>query len=155
MPNYVSNCIEVTNDKQIIEKFVKTFVKDGAVDFNLVIPTPEDIDLSDDQETIWRNDNWGVEFNALDTKVKITEGLNSNESVVNVFFNTAWKSPIAVIDRLAKLNPDLVLVHYVIDPAWQCYEITEYVDGEVYTSKGDNQAEKEVKEKFAWFLDLE
>ena len=50
----------------------------------------------------WRMENWGTKWNAYDT-----EAGDDNELV----FCTAWKAPHPVIEKLAKMNPELVIRH--------------------------------------------
>lgn len=125
MPNHV--CSVVTAKLDVIRQLLN---EDGEVDFNLVIPQPENIEHGDcgypsynvrsdcvHPETgkvcwyAWNPKNWGTKWNAYDQGWITGEGQqpmssppeDSNEPVT-VKFETAWAIPEPVFVEWARRN---------------------------------------------------
>lgn len=97
----------------------------GDFSFDKIVPKPED-------ETDWyrRNiANWGTKWDVggEDIEIEIEELFNpycedeSFTDVAVVEFSTAWSPPIPVIDKLAEMFPDFIIVHS-FEEAGMCYK---------------------------------
>lgn len=91
MPNHVTNIIQAP--RRVLDAL---HGKNGAVDFNSIIPEAYNSDWYG-----WRNRNWGTKWNAY----KIAEGENM------VSFHTAWGYPEPVIEALTQKFPNVIIYH--------------------------------------------
>jgi len=104
MPNHVTNRITST-DPGVLQKLRNALKGEGdTVDFNRVIPTPDDIfqgDLTADKQREtkgrnwydWNTQNWGTKWNAYQCSM-------GGDAIV---FQTAWSCPEPVIRKLAEI----------------------------------------------------
>ena len=107
MPNHVTNKIEFYGKKESIKKVLKLINGEyECIDFNKIIPTPENIyqgNLGEKERELYGKNNWydwniahwGTKWNAYSSWV--------DEENDVIFFDTAWSSPTPVLDALAKL----------------------------------------------------
>lgn len=97
MPNYVKHRISV--DKCFTEVSEAVSGENGVVDFNEIIPMPEEIQKSRHGGMVcyWGRENWGTKWNAVDAEI-----LNGD-----FVFSTAWASPTPVIDAISQKFPDV------------------------------------------------
>jgi hypothetical protein len=107
MPNHVTNKIEFYGEKENIKKVLELINgEDECIDFNKIIPTPDNIyqgNLGEEKRRLygknnwydWNIDNWGTKWNAY------SSWLDAENNVI--YFDTAWSSPTPVLDALAKL----------------------------------------------------
>lgn len=133
MPNYTVNQIRAS--KEVIDALINTEPGsdyENSVDFNLLIPTPEDIyqgplgqaerELYGDRNWYdWNVENWGTKWNA---------GSTVRSSDKSVYFDTAWDRPEPVLIALSKKFPlEKILVRYSDEGSYNagCYFL---LDGE-------------------------
>jgi hypothetical protein len=121
MPNYVFNKIEIIGtDDQIFEvrEFIKgrpfTDDKEYCIDFNKIIPSPEDRSIE------WCEDNWGTKWNALDQCVKADDVIT---------FRTAWNYVPRIVERLSQLFPAVTFKYDASNMNEHVFEI--YLNGEI------------------------
>jgi hypothetical protein len=117
MPNHVIHRLYIHGDNQ---QEVKSFIRgEAAIDFNRIIPMPEDLndtpaptpmkteeDIKKHHELMqkygvsnwydWRLSNWNTKWNAY----------NIEETEHYIQFQTAWSTPLAVIEKLSLLFPE-------------------------------------------------
>lgn len=107
MPNHITNKIEFYGEKENIKKVLELIKgEEGCIDFNKIIPTPENIyqgDLGEVERMLYGKNNWydwniahwGTKWNAY------SDWLDEENDVV--YFDTAWSCPLPILDALAKL----------------------------------------------------
>jgi hypothetical protein len=103
MPNHITNLL--TAPKHVIDSLKS---EEREVDFNTVIPTPDDVYQGNltygvDYGPNWRDfniGNWGTKWNAYDAERK---------SDTLIQFDTAWSHPREVIHVLSMMFPDETL----------------------------------------------
>ncbi|PQO47409.1 hypothetical protein C5Y93_05025 [Blastopirellula marina] len=118
MPNHTANTLEIIGDQKIIDKCVKAIQTPKAlakkerlrhIDFRQIVPMPPVIfvgDLSSNDKEAnpnrnwydWNIQNWGTKWNAYGTE---DQGDNC------LYFETAWSSPVPVLEALSWLFPEL------------------------------------------------
>lgn len=121
MPNHVTNILTVAGDKETVTEMHEAIKNDkygiGTIDFNKIIPMPENIYRGDlgvlerrkygkDNWYDWSVDNWGTKWNAYgygSESIEFKPG--------RVWFLTAWAAPHPVIRMLSKMYPDLEITH--------------------------------------------
>ena len=104
MPNHITNIIAVSGDERRIQAMLKEIQIDeygvGSVDFNKIIPMPDDVDSHN-----WCIANWGTKWNSYgytaDTGFK--DG--------KLTFLTALSAPHPILQRLSEMFPDIVFEH--------------------------------------------
>ena len=120
MPNWVCNKVRLeTEDKELLKKIFNEIKgkeeEYGAIDFETIIPMPEDIfrgDLGTEEKEKygkknwydWPWENWNTKWNACDC---VSQGEWSNE----LEFNTAWSAPHPVIKALSEKYPSVKVIH--------------------------------------------
>ena len=136
MPNWVQNIITVKPSN--IEKLKEVLLNEGEeVDFNKIIPMPEDIflgNLGDKEKEKYGEKNW-YDWSIANWDTK----WNANETIVNdnsIDFQTAWSHPEKVIIQLSKLLPKVILqVQYADeDIGSNCGEY-RILNGEILSQK--------------------
>ena len=107
MPNHVTNKIKFYGEQSNINKILEIIKgEEGCIDFNKIVPTPDNIyqgNLGVEERKLygtnnwydWNCTHWGTKWNAYSTSFSV----NTN----TIWFDTAWSSPIPVLDALAKL----------------------------------------------------
>ncbi len=126
MPNHITNIINIGGDNcskerilEILEAIKNDEVGIGSIDFNKIIPTPDDIfqgNLGADEEAkygekTWYKFNtqhWGTKWNAYDF-YPFDEGSNQIE------FLTAWSAPHPILIKLSEMYPDIQCKHMWAD----------------------------------------
>ena len=110
MPNHVTNKIKVLGSKEEIKEVLeKVKGEEVTIDFNNIVPTPDDIfqgNVGRDEELkygnktwhVWNRENWGTKWNAYSTNIE------NDDTIV---FDTAWSTPLPVIKALSKLFPNI------------------------------------------------
>lgn len=133
MPNYVVNRIKIVANKEDKSKVLNTIKgKNGIVDFEKIIPMPENIyrgDLGKEEEKKygennwydWSIKNWGTKWNAFEPVI------DGNY----VFFLTAWSFPEPVIRKLSEMFPDVYFVwEYADEDIGNNYDRKVYEKGQ-------------------------
>lgn len=107
MPNHVTNKIKFYGEQNNINKILEIIKGEvECIDFDKIVPTPANIyqgNLGEEERRLygennwydWNCKHWGTKWNAYSSY------LNENNNTVE--FDTAWNSPIPVLDALAKL----------------------------------------------------
>ena len=105
MPNHITTVIEFTGKQENIEKIFELIAgENGEIDFNKLIPTPDNIyqgNIGQKEREIygennwfdWNVKHWGTKWNAY--------GICVDDNTLS--FDTAWSFPEPVMDALAKL----------------------------------------------------
>jgi hypothetical protein len=130
MPNWCSNTLQISGDKEQLEMFKqKSIIKSGMdVDIFVMdgcVPMPEELnimkDISEEELSIrkakygydnwydWRFENWGSKWDAQEPY--ITE----EEELLTINFDTAWSPAIPYIKQVAKMYPDLIFDLYFME----------------------------------------
>ena len=127
MPNWVQNTIRVTKD---IEKFKEVFIPNGEIDFNRIIPMPEDLDIQSGGSSYKPN---GVGYNDTDKVIihflqPIWENLYSDTKTQGEFATTSLETLKANKDIMS----DIYSLHF-----WSSIQWDEYLQEDVtIKSKG-------------------
>jgi hypothetical protein len=130
MPNWCSNTLQISGDKEQLELFKqKSIIKSGMdVDIFVMdgcITMPEELnimkDISEEELSIrkakygydnwydWRFENWGSKWDAQEPY--ITE----EEELLTINFDTAWSPAIPYVKQVAKMYPDLIFDLYFME----------------------------------------
>ena len=119
MPNHVKNVISLEGNpdriRQMLEKIKNDEYGIGTIDFNKVIPMPENIytgNLGQRERMLygdnnwydWSVRNWNTKWNAYDY------GKDYSKSG-KLKFLTAWSAPHPVIEKLAEMFPEIKFTH--------------------------------------------
>lgn len=104
MPNHITNIVAVSGDESRIQSMLKEIQTYeygvGSVDFNKIIPMPDDVDSYH-----WCIANWGTKWNSYgytaDTGFK--DG--------KLTFLTAWSAPHPILEKLSEMYPDIKFEH--------------------------------------------
>jgi hypothetical protein len=157
MPNYVTN--QVRASKEVIDSMIQTEPGHGwenAVDFNLIIPTPDNIfqgNLGTKERELygennwydWNTKNWGTKWNAGDT---------TRPSEKSVYFETAWERPEPVFLELSRKFPKEKILIRFADESFDRYSGSYYLlNGEVIEDPRDPSLKShESIVRFRWKL---
>lgn len=122
MPNHVTNVLTIVGDKEIVANMHEAIKNDkygiGTIDFNKVVPMPENIYRGDLGITErhkygknnwydWSVDNWGTKWNAYGY-----DGTDyGSYTFGTIKFLSAWAAPHIVIRKLSAMYPDLEITH--------------------------------------------
>lgn len=125
MPNHVTNIVTYEGDRKQIAEMLEAIKKDdlgiGTVDFNKIIPLPDDIyrgDLGPKERELygdknwydWCRANWGTKWNAYgydkDFDYSQTDSL---------WFQTAWSAPHSILQKLSDMFPEIEFRHQWAD----------------------------------------
>jgi len=135
MPNWVSNELRCTAQKNILDQLLNAVTTDENFDFNKIIPMPEhQPDLSkpnpfwgegnnyspEEQEPFgennwyhWATANWGSKWNASDTY--ITRPNQDGDDAV-IWFQTPWSQVDNIILQLSEMFPTVVFRYRYEEP---------------------------------------
>ena len=122
MPNNITNTIEFNGEQKQIEQMLEEIKYDevgiGSIDFNKIIPMPDDIFKEnlgpEDREKYgdrnwydWSVKNWGSKWNAYgyDYLLKYQQGSN------RIVFHTAWSSVQPLLKSLSEKYPDIEMAY--------------------------------------------
>ncbi len=104
MPNHITNIVAVSGDESRIQAMLKEIQTDeyglGSVDFNKIIPMPDDSDSYD-----WCIANWGSKWNSYGYTA------DSGFKDGKLTFLTAWSAPHPIMQRLSEMYPDIEFEH--------------------------------------------
>lgn len=120
MPNHVTSVITLSGDESRIKSMLEAIQNEeyglGSVDFNKVLPMPDNIyqgDLGPAERAIYgRNNwydwclaNWGTKSNCYgyDNGVEMEDG--------KLKFLTAWSAPHPILEKLSQMYPDIKIEH--------------------------------------------
>lgn len=110
MPNWTSNKIVICDDRDNVLEKIKG--ANGPIDFNTIIPMPDDIYRGDLGKEEWEKygeknwydwsiENWGTKWNACN-------GVRCGDTI---YFDTAWSGVESLIQRLSLECPNTE-IHY-------------------------------------------
>jgi hypothetical protein len=165
MPNWCSNTLQISGDKEQLEMFKqKSIIKSGMdVDIFVMdgcVPMPEELNtmegISDEvkAERIqkygycgwydWRYHNWGTRTDAHDSEI-----IEEDENGMSIVFTTAWCSPIDYVEKVALMYPDLIFdLYYMETGEWFAGRLTakgEHINHEIGEPKMVDEWGNEVK----------
>jgi hypothetical protein len=135
MPNWCTNYLSVYGDKKEIERFIK----DPFLDFNRIIPMPEELleassptppghekEAEDNIKKYgfpdwytWAIHNWGTKWNVAKMDVDETcdaEIEEIEDDLIRVTFETAWGPSLPITKQLSKMFPTLLFHHAYDEP---------------------------------------
>lgn len=142
MPNLCFNQLRVSGDPERLRAFVDLLCgEESPLDFEKVLPTPEDELLSDTWRD-WRIQHWGCKWNADEVEMDMPD----DGSVVYTFV-TPWRQPENLFYVLATVFHDLNLVLVFAEPMADIAGIMKY-DGKVLTGVSGTVEEMRVKDSF-------
>ena len=140
MANYIRNTLRVVEgDPKEVFDALRT--KQSVIDFQQLIPMPEDIKNSNEKVDwhgmdvlvweAWAAENWGTVKNACDAQYFQTNAID---------FDTPWVEPVPVFHALAKRFPDhaMIVISDYLDWGEDEYETYVLKSGSV-TSEGRKQ----------------
>lgn len=120
MPNWTANSITLRGDKQKLAIFKKKVKgKNGAIDFNRIVPMPENSDTfyadggfgTEERKKYgknnwydWSRENWGTKWNACHIEIE------AHDDLIMYQFDTAWDAPRPLVDPIMKLAQELGLL---------------------------------------------
>lgn len=149
MPNWCSNTLQISGDKEQLELFKQKSITKSGMDVDIFlmngcIPMPEELAICEgltpeqivdrrlkygyDNWYDWRFENWGSKWDAQESY--ITE----EEELLTINFDTAWSPAIPYITQVAKMFPDLIFDLYFM-------ETGEWFAGRVF-AKGEEVNEQ-------------
>lgn len=129
MPNYCTTHISASR-----KEMVHALLNERGVDFNRIIPEPENIETGDCPGVSkdhgdaacwwdWRIENWGTKWNASDFEL--------DEGDLGVAFETAWAPPGPVLVALSRMFPNTPLdVEWATEDAGQDVGMYALLNGE-------------------------
>lgn len=104
MPNHITNIVAVSGDESRIQVMLKEIQTDeygvGSVDFNKIIPMPDDADSYN-----WCIANWGTKW----TSYGYTADSGFKDGKLT--FLTAWSAPHPILQKLSEMYPDIKFEH--------------------------------------------
>jgi len=140
MSNYVGNKIVFYGEDENVKKILEEIKSEKQpIDFNRIIPMPNNIfrgnlgieeeqKYGKDNRYDWSIENWGTKWNAYNTC--LTE---DDEGNTVLFFNTAWKPPMPIIEKLCEIchksNVDLMGIYSNEDFDSDCHGLWDCIDG--------------------------
>lgn len=133
MPNWVKN--EIRAPKHVIDTLITINDKGKSrVDFNTVVPTPDDVfkgSLGEEEiikypgQKNWHGfglANWGTKWNASAT---------SRPNNTSVTFETAWSHPFPIIKKLSEMFPtESVIVGYADEDTGSNLGVYKIINGQ-------------------------
>jgi len=162
MPNNVLNEIIFRNvNGETQESILQKILKDGFVDFNVLVPTPLNIwrgGVGKKEEAAfgkknwhdWNRENWGTKWNAYGQK----EGarITRTEDSVTVHFETAWSPPRRWLAALFN-STGLPFEHNWLDEGDRCAHAAKfYFDDEDMCWAEDETEDKEFNRRMKILL---
>lgn len=143
MANHITT--KILGPIEIVDHLCEISLHGLRVDFNKLIPQPENIEKGDcphggvfaenkidenfmDKDGVvcwyaWNYHNWGTKWNAYDTNVEVVDSLN----LAIVRFDTAWNCPFPVLGALSRRVEGSMFIKYADeDLGYNCGKI--YVD---------------------------
>jgi hypothetical protein len=149
MPNWCSNTLQISGDKEQLEMFKQKSISKSAMDVDIFlmdgcIPMPQELaiceDLTPEQKAEriakygydnwydWRFENWGSKWDAQEPYIE------EDENGLTINFDTAWSPAIPYIKQVALMFPDLIFDLYFM-------ETGEWFAGRVF-AKGEEVEEQ-------------
>lgn len=113
MPNNVTTKLTFDGEQRYVTRLFNTINgMEDRIDFNKIIPIPDYIYLGDlgfEERKLygvntwleWCPKHWGTKWNAYNISV--------DEN--SITFDTAWTTPIPIVNRLAELFPEITIIH--------------------------------------------
>jgi len=142
MPNWCSNTLQISGNKEQLEMFKQKSISKSAMDIDIFlmdgcIPMPEELAICEDitpeenAERIakygydnwyfWRLENWGSKWDAQEPYVE------EDENGLTINFDTAWSPPIPYIRQVARMFPDLIFDLYFMETGeWFAGRVTAH-----------------------------
>jgi hypothetical protein len=105
MPNHILNEIIFRNVNSDIQEYIlKKVLKDGFIDFNVLVPAPLNIwqgNVGAKEKTAFKNkiwhdwniENWGTKWNAYGQEDPGVKNVARTEDTLTFVFQTAWSPP--------------------------------------------------------------
>lgn len=169
MPNWVTNEVKLHGDegqiKQLLEQIKKDAFGIGTIDFEKIIPMPDNIFLGalgqKEMEQYgkenwydWSLANWGTKWNSCGYSEGKDYAPKSDETP-SIRFDTAWSAPHPILQKLSEMFPDIRIEHEWADEdiGYNCGR-HEYYDGE-RTEEYYPESDKDRYEFAAKVLDLD
>lgn len=138
MPNWCSNNIVITGDKETLTKIWEECFDDGILRFTKIVPYPEGMIYSNEGYN-WCYTNWGVKWD-LSKECGADFELHAEDGAITGWFETAWTFPGVVMKALSKKYP--VHIELDFDETGMCFMGNNvYKNGEetsVYYLDGDD-----------------
>ena len=144
MPNHCYSKLKVLGPKRKAENILR-FIQseDAPVDFNKIIPMPDDIYKGDlgpkEREKYgtknwydWSIEHWGTKWNSWGHKELESIGMVPDEN--SVYFSTAWSPCTPVIIKLSRLYPDMGFVLTFVDEGGGFCGKIDFQNGDVVVS---------------------
>ena len=149
MPNWCSNTLQISGDKEQLELFKQKSITKSGMDVDIFlmqecVPMPEELAICEDMtpeqkaERVakygydnwydWRFENWGSKWDAQDSQI------DEDENGLTISFETAWSPAIPYIKQVAIMFPDLIFDLYFM-------ETGEWFAGRVF-AKGEEVNEQ-------------
>lgn len=104
MPNWITNIVEAP--EHVIDAMLND---EGQVDFNTIIPTPEDVfqgALGNEERRKYPGEKNWYEFNIANWGTKWNASGTNRFSPTKTTFETAWSNPIPIFVKLSEMFPE-------------------------------------------------
>lgn len=141
MPNWVDNILKITGLPERINE-LREFIagvdskgKPLLLDFNKVVPMPEELGLTTAPNTVnaqemtdkygfqdWYafcNSQWGTKWNLNSNNICIVDNGDTSGETFELRFDTAWSPPVGIIRALGEKFPDLDFKLLACDPGME------------------------------------
>ena len=145
MPNWVYNRVTVEGESSHVK-----ILHDLKFDFKKLFPCP------DKDDWIWCSAHWGTKWAANDIEIIEYEDGDPN-SVLEVYFDTAWSPPHGFLAHLTELYPSLKIHCYYEEEGDQTIGEARYADGvmeieQLHPEEYTPSALEEFSNSNSWFI---
>lgn len=121
MPNHITNRLNIIADKERVREILEAIQQDehglGSIDFNKIIPMPEEIfrgNLGQKEKELFGENNW-YDWSVANWDTKCNsygyDDFPAYGGGSEMYFLTAWSRPESVIKQLSVMFPDVQLQH--------------------------------------------
>lgn len=110
MANFIMNELELVGDEDALAKTKTLLLKDGALSFEVLMPTPTE---GYPNVNVWRCENWGTKWDAHEVGDLIVP-----EGSIGWFFSTGWSAPEFWFRELAKKINNMGIGRIVVTLSW-------------------------------------
>ena len=131
MANECSNYIKISGPPELLEVFAESYLvlkeKDTTeeyfeLDFNYIIPIPEDCN----EDYSFRIQHWGNKWDGTNGTVYYERG----DTIIDISVETAWSPCTPITERLIELCPGLNFYHEYFEPGCAFAGYLEHTSGD-------------------------
>lgn len=105
MPNWCENELTVSGKGLFVGAFLEGVRgEEGVLDFQRVVPIPDEVKVGSSALVAWAYDNWGTKWNAVEPSGQVLDMARGRRKVT-LRFDTAWSPPLPVVRKLISDYP--------------------------------------------------